>query len=120
MNQKEHAILVVDDNDDIRDTVREMLSEEGYSVITAANGQEALNILRAGRQRVCLILLDLMMPVLDGWRFREIQQADASIASIPVVVVTASGRAENLTGQVALMKKPISVDDLLAAVSAYC
>jgi CheY-like chemotaxis protein len=84
--------MVVDDDEAIRRTIAEVLSEEGYAVKEAANGREALDLLRAGT-RPCLLLLDLMMPVLDGWGFRQEQERDPEIASVPVVIVTRPSRS---------------------------
>jgi CheY-like chemotaxis protein len=120
MNAKEHVILVVDDNEDIRETMRELLSFEGYQVVTAEHGQEALDLLRAGREKVSLILLDLMMPVLDGWQFRELQQKDEALSRIPVIILTASGDARSLSRQTTVLQKPVQFEELLAAVSVHC
>src|SRR6476619_7846857 len=85
------GILVVDDDSDIRDSLREVLEDEGYTVACVGNGREALEYLhRAPRPRV--ILRDLMMPVMDGWQFRREQKQDADIANIPLVVITATGK----------------------------
>src|SRR5262245_41874314 len=83
-------VLIVDDDQDIRDTLGGVLTEEGYRVVGAANGQEALDYLKDG-ERPCLILLDLMMPVMDGWQFLKQQGMSPSLAEIPVVVITAAG-----------------------------
>jgi CheY-like chemotaxis protein len=76
-----HTIMVVDD-DDIRDALGEVLRTTGHEVVTAANGHEALELLRNGVS-VCLVLLDLMMPVMDGYRFLEAQREDPDLSSIP-------------------------------------
>src|SRR5262245_34872901 len=81
-------VLIVDDDYDIRATLHEILSDEGYDVASSANGFEALQALRSGTAP-CLILLDLMMPVMDGWQFRAQQLSDPTLASIPVVVLSA-------------------------------
>lgn len=119
MTTERRAVMVVDDDADVRDTVCDVLVTQGYEVVPAANGQEALDILRARSHGIGLIVLDLMMPVLDGWQFREIQVADAELGRIPVIVVTASGRVEGLDGGVKVLKKPLSFAQLLAAVSAH-
>jgi CheY-like chemotaxis protein len=82
-----HLILVVEDNADVREVVATTLALEHYDVVTAENGAAALQRLR-GDRRPCLILLDLHMPVMDGFAFRRAQQADAGLATIPVVVVS--------------------------------
>lgn len=113
------AILVVDDDDDIRQTLRDLLEDEGYRVLEAANGQEALQRLRDDA-RVCVVLLDLMMPVMDGWEFRQEQLSDPAISGVPVVIITASGRTNGALGSVDILKKPLRVETLLEAVAARC
>ena len=71
------GILVVDDDPDIRDSLREVLEDEGYEVACVGNGREALDHLKTANPRPCVILLDLMMPVMDGWQFRKEQKQDA-------------------------------------------
>ena len=84
---------MVDDDPDIRDSLREVLEDEGYEVACVGNGREALDHLKTASPRPCVILLDLMMPVMDGWQFRREQKQDADIADIPLVVITATGQA---------------------------
>lgn len=112
-------ILVVDDDDDIRQTLREVLEDEGYRVLEAANGQEALTHLRQPAP-VCMVLLDLMMPIMDGWAFRQAQLSDPGIATVPVIAITASGRTEGTLPGVQILKKPLHVDTVLEAVAARC
>jgi CheY-like chemotaxis protein len=81
--------LLVDDYDDARAVVREALEAAGHSVIEAANGQQALNILVSGDQRVAMIVLDLQMPVMDGWQFINLLRSYVGLSNIPVLVVTA-------------------------------
>jgi CheY-like chemotaxis protein len=113
-------ILVVDDDPDIRETLAELLQEEGYGVTSAAHGGEALSALRT-EPRPGLILLDLMMPIMDGWQFRAEQRRDASIASIPVVIISATGRDDVVSalGAAQFLKKPINLEQLLAAVEQH-
>lgn len=82
-------ILLVDDYEDQRATVREALENAGYAVLEAANGQQALNCLVTREERVALIILDLQMPVMDGWRLIELLRCYVGLASIPVIIVTA-------------------------------
>jgi CheY-like chemotaxis protein len=81
-------ILVVDDDNDLRETLQMLLEEGGFSVAVAANGRAALEHLQAGA-RPSLILLDLMMPEMNGWQFLEHARRDASLGSIPIVIMTA-------------------------------
>jgi CheY-like chemotaxis protein len=101
------TILVVEDDADIRSALCAILEDEGYRVARAANGQEALGLLHAGL-RPSVILLDLMMPVMDGSDFRAAQLREPELASIPVVVLTADGRfqeaAETLAAAAAFAK----------------
>ena len=88
-------ILVVDDDADLRQTLQLLLDDSGYRVTAAASGQAALDQLLAGA-RPDLILLDLMMPEMNGWQFLERARADASLAAIPVVIMTARKAADSL------------------------
>jgi CheY-like chemotaxis protein len=85
-----HTILVVDDDVDIRASLCDFLEDEGYTIATAANGRDALDYLR-GNPAPSVVLLDLMMPIMDGYEFRTEQKRDPAIAAIPVVVMTARG-----------------------------
>jgi CheY-like chemotaxis protein len=109
-------ILVVDDNDDLRETVQMLLEESGYSVAVAANGQAALEHLKTGA-RPSLILLDLMMPDMNGWQFLEQVRRDVSLGSIPVVVMTAH-KSTDLARipPFEVVPKPFDAATLLAAI----
>ena len=110
-------VLIVDDDPDIRDAVGECLRFEGYGVHAAADGKDALDRLEFGL-RPDVILLDLMMPVLNGFDVLLALQARPEWRSIPVVVVSANRgyEAEDLSGAVSILRKPVSVDRLIAAV----
>ena len=118
MNAK---ILVVEDEHGQREALAEMLSRLGYEVQCAANGSEALELMRHSESLPGLILLDLMMPVMDGWEFRRRQKEDPSLANVPVVILSAldSNRAAHLEGA-AFLKKPLDFDRLLELVRAHC
>ncbi len=120
MTPPSHLIMVIEDDEDIREALCELLEYEGYLVVSRRNGSEALEYLRSG-QAPCLILLDLMMPVMDGWTFRKEQQRDPSLTKIPVVVLTAGGKelAEGIDANLVLCK-PLPLEKILRAVSAYC
>ncbi len=115
-------ILIVEDDADIRSGVAEVLREEGYEVATAAHGAEALEWLRTGNS-ASLILLDLMMPVMDGWEFRCEQLQDPRAARIPVVVLSGAGdvgqHASSL-GADGFLVKPLNLDELFGAAERYC
>jgi CheY-like chemotaxis protein len=110
-------ILIVEDDIDIRESLRELLELEGYPIAVAANGQEALDVLaREPLGSVGLILLDLMMPVKDGISFRVEQKADPRLAPIPVVVMSADRSAAQKVGHLgvdACLRKPVELERLL-------
>ena len=111
-------ILVIDDDDDIRETIAEGLSLAGLEVHKAKNGQEGLGMLRDGL-RPCLILLDLIMPVMNGWAFSEEVARDPAFSSLRVCIISATGLgAGQPTPQnvVAMVKKPIHLDKLLEII----
>jgi CheY-like chemotaxis protein len=114
-------VLIVEDNEVTRDVMALILESDGFEVSTAANGRSALERLRGG-ERPCVILLDLMMPVMDGWQFREEQRRDRALADIPVVVCTAAGEGtpKAALGAAELLNKPVEANDLLAAVRRHC
>lgn len=115
-----HLLMVIDDDDDIRETFTDLLRDEGYEVVPARNGEDALSMLRSG-VRPHLILVDQTMPVMSGRDFREAQIADPALASIPIVLMTASSAVEDLVGDLrpaAVIKKPVGMDSLLATVHA--
>jgi two-component system response regulator MprA len=113
------SILLVDDDADIRESVRDVLVAEGHEVNTAVHGREALRLLREHELRPDLILLDLMMPEMDGWTFRAEQRKDGRLASIPVVVFTAHATPATVAKQLdalGYLRKPLWLDDLLAVI----
>jgi CheY-like chemotaxis protein len=114
-------ILLVEDNADSREMLALILQGEGYNVWEAGNGQEALEMLER-LPRPCIILLDLMMPVMDGWEFRLRQQQDPRLSSIPVVVVSAVHDADAHAALAATrwLKKPLDIGVLLQTVGVHC
>ena len=113
-------VLIVEDDDDLREMMAHMLTIEGYDAATVANGREALDYLHSA-ETPHVILLDLMMPVMDGWEFRRQQKADPAIAPVPVIVLSAldQGRAATVDAA-AFLKKPLDFDRLLALVREHC
>jgi CheY-like chemotaxis protein len=112
-------VLIVEDDATIRDLVVLLLEGEGYEVREAANGQVALDVLSEWRPD--LILLDLMMPVLDGWTFLTLQRAAPDLRPIPVIVMSASRRlqvAADDLGAAITITKPFEIEAILAAVSS--
>lgn len=113
-------IMLVEDDESIRETLAELLKQEGYGVVLACNGKEALDCLRAG-SHPCLILLDLMMPVMDGAAFRDQQLADTAINDIPVIMITAANRSLAMTVRCdAVLYKPIAIDTVLRTIQQLC
>ena len=117
---EEPQVLIVEDDDSAREALSDCLEMEGFSVAAARNGKEALDYLH-GAHAPKVILLDLYMPVMTGWEFREAQKKDAAIADIPVVVVTAfgSGMTKQIDANV-VMHKPLDLDRLLTVIREYC
>ena len=113
-------ILIVEDDADLREMMAQLLTLEGFRANTVANGREALEYLRQG-DKPDVILLDLMMPVMDGWEFRRQQQASADLSKVPVIVLSALDQARAAdVNAVAFLKKPLDFDRLLELVRQYC
>jgi CheY-like chemotaxis protein len=119
-------ILVVDDDDELRQVVTEILEDYGHTVREARNGREALDLLRASttaQGTPCVILLDLMMPVMDGVEFRQEQLLDQALASVPTVIFSADRRAAlkaRAVGAVATLEKPVHLHELMRVVTEHC
>jgi CheY-like chemotaxis protein len=118
-SKSKQIVLIVEDDDSIRETLRIVLETHGYSVSTAANGKEGIDLLLK-TPLPCLILLDLMMPVMDGWSFVEALEQETALAAIPVVVVTAFSEAKRSIKAKEIIKKPVDIDLLLSVVKRYC
>jgi CheY-like chemotaxis protein len=113
------TILVVEDNDDVREMMTVALELEGHDVQAAANGRQALAQLENGL-RPCVILLDLMMPVMNGWEFRSALKRDERFKDIPVIVISAVGSDLGSLGIGCFLPKPVDVDTLLSVVCEAC
>jgi CheY-like chemotaxis protein len=112
-------VLIVEDDEAICDAFREALEMEGYRVITALNGREALERIQQ-HGLPDLIFLDMMMPIMNGWQFLEARAQDRSLAAVPVVIVSAAGdkaRADNTAG---FIKKPADLDSILDLARQHC
>ncbi len=116
------SILIVDDDADIREALVDVLTDNGYSSHAVPHGAAALAALKGGL-RPCLILLDLMMPVMDGVTFRQHQLADPDLKELPVLVISAGtdvrAHAASL-GAVESLRKPLDLDKLLEAIARHC
>ena len=113
--QSHHPIVVVDDDTDVREALGEVLAEEGYETRLFETGASALDFLRQGGDP-SLILLDLMMPEMNGWQFREEQLKDARLRDIPVVVLTASRFGHRSIQAREVLFKPVGLGELVDAV----
>ena len=111
----ERPVLIVDDDLDIRETLSDVLMDRGFEIITAANGLEALKLLRSTPLSPSVILLDLMMPVMDGYGFLEEYNKDPALTAIPVAIITAGHNVDRgrLGNDAPIVSKPIDVPKLL-------
>jgi DNA-binding response OmpR family regulator len=109
------TVLIVEDERDIRESVAEALTDEGYEVVGAADGAEALE--KMHQCHPALVLLDLMMPRMNGWQFRIAQRNDPESAGIPVIVLSALGRVSDIEAA-DFLQKPFDLERLLSAVRA--
>lgn len=119
MSEPAHRILVVDDEDEILDLVRAVLSGSGYVVTTASSGREALRLVR--EDRFDLLLLDINMPEMDGWEALRLLRADDAVEPLPVVMFSVKAEFRDRVyglqeGAVDYITKPFQVDDLLHRV----
>jgi CheY-like chemotaxis protein len=118
--KENHKILVVDDDADIREVLSEVLMENGHEVVTASNGREALQLLREGLLP-CMVFLDLMMPVMDGYLFMEERRSDPVLFAIPVAIITAGRQVDfdRLDGAM-VVPKPLRLPVLMSVVQKNC
>ena len=118
----DHRVLVIEDDPTIREVLVEVLGEHGYDAVGAANGREALDALDGSADRPCVILLDLMMPVMDGRSFREQQLLRPELSGIPVIVLSAH-LDHTVTSDLhaaAYLRKPVRLAEVLRSVKTYC
>lgn len=116
------VVLVVDDDAAIRDTLTELLAEEGYEAIAAADGSIALQRLRELDHKPCVILLDLMMPNMNGPQFFQEQQKDPELARIPVVLISADAQLKQKSSAYGgeFIPKPMRIERVLEVVQRHC
>lgn len=112
------SVLIVEDDEDIRAAMAELLENEGFDVAVASNGLEGLEVLEQ-MSLPCMVLLDLMMPVMSGEDFLKHVRQHPVFNPIPVIIVTASGK-QPLPGAQGILKKPFEIGDLFATVTAHC
>lgn len=113
------SILVVEDDDDIRNVMIDVLEAEGYHAEAATNGQEALDLLHT-IEKPCLVLLDMMMPIMNGREFLDKITEDSYLAPVPVLIVSAIADKTDTKGAVGFLKKPVDLDMVLKIVERYC
>jgi CheY-like chemotaxis protein len=114
-------ILVIEDDRDSRELLCDILGLQGYVVACASNGREALSFLDAHTpSEICVILLDLMMPVMSGFEFVDRQRSDPRLASIPVVIMSARWEAREAFTGIPFVRKPIGLEELLSTIRRWC
>jgi DNA-binding response OmpR family regulator len=116
-------VLIVEDDRGISEALTELLISEGYQVACAYNGEEGIRLLGEYKQSPCLILLDLMMPVKDGYQFRKEQLLDPHHKDVPVVVMSADGNVTEKKGKIGAqdyIRKPVDISTYLKVVKRYC
>jgi CheY-like chemotaxis protein len=117
------GVLIVEDDTDIRETIEQVLADNDVPAIGAENGAVALERLRSDVELPCVILLDMMMPVMDGRTFRLAQQNDPTLSDIPVVVLTAHASGERSARELhvaGFLRKPVDLQTLLEVIRRYC
>jgi CheY-like chemotaxis protein len=124
MISKTRTILVVEDSPDIMLLLKWLFQREGFVVHCATNGKNALDLLDGLENLPNSIVLDLMMPVMDGFQFREQQLKNERLAEIPIVVMSADGHVEHKSQQLGgvefYVRKPVEIQKILSAVNSYC
>ena len=118
MSEAKSTILVVEDEVDSREALRELLEFEGYQVRTAANGREALDTLATEGEKICIVLLDLFMPVMDGWQVIDELRATGRLDSTQIVVITSA--AHRAPAGLPVFEKPLDLDKVMNTVATLC
>jgi CheY-like chemotaxis protein len=112
------SVLIVEDELESRETLRELLELEGFRVQTAVNGREAMDALDAGGDQICIVLLDLFMPVMDGWQVIAELQATGRLASTKIVIITSA--AYKAPPGLPVFEKPLDLDKVIGEVQRLC
>jgi CheY-like chemotaxis protein len=118
MPTNKSTILVVEDEKDSRDTLRELLEFEGYNVETAVNGREALATLDTSGDQICIVLLDLFMPVMDGWQVIDQLRADGRLDKTQIVIITSA--PYRAPAGLPVFEKPLDLDKVMTEVQRLC
>ncbi len=118
MTTTPHTVLIVEDEEDLREMMKDALELKGYAVVTANEGEEALSKLD-GIEHLCLVLLDLLMPGMNGWDFFTKLRERPELSAVPVIVhSSAADRAP--AGVTRVLQKPVPFDRLISVVGEYC
>jgi CheY-like chemotaxis protein len=113
-----HTVLVVEDETELRELMREALEDEGYTVVAAPDGRAALDA-ASHIDKICLVLLDLLMPIMNGWDFLDEARKRPEFSGVPVIVHTSAPNSAP-SGVAKVLQKPLQLDRLLATVHDYC
>jgi len=114
------SVLVIEDDQAIRRTMKDVLEIQGFKVFLAADGKEGADQLASIAPEPCVILLDLMMPVMNGWQFLDFQRNNPKFKDIPVVICSAYAESAKAVNPSAFVPKPVQFSALLGAVKAFC
>lgn len=117
------TVLIVEDDEDIRFLLQTALSMKGYAVVTAANGEQGIEKLATHNERPCIILLDLMMPVMNGWEFLERIRERGDHSAVPVIILSGAGREAleaTQAGAQGYLRKPVELNHLFGVVKQHC
>lgn len=123
MTSNSNFVFVVEDSIDLRDLITELFRIEGFAVATAKNGQDALEFLSKSEHLPSVILLDMMMPGMDGFQFRKAQLAIPRLRDIPVLIMTADANAKEKATQIqahGFLKKPVEAETLILVAEKFC
>jgi CheY-like chemotaxis protein len=112
------TVLVVEDEKESRETLRDLLELEGYQVQTAVNGREALDVLNTSGNQICIVLLDLFMPVMDGWQVIDQLRADGRLGTTQVLIITSA--AYKAPAGIPVLEKPLDLDKVMNEVGRRC
>ena len=114
------SILIIEDEESIRQTLRDVFELKGFTVYSATNGAEGIRELREMPQKPCVVLLDLMMPVVNGWQFLDVQRNDPKLSDIPIIICSAYEESAKAVHPEGFVAKPVQLATLLAAVNKFC
>jgi CheY-like chemotaxis protein len=113
-------LLIIEDDEAVVQSLRDVLEHHGYVVHTALDGKEGLEQLASSPESPCVIILDMMMPRMNGWQFLDVQRGNPETASIPVIVCSAFHESAKSVRPAAVVEKPIRLDRLVGTVKAFC